>query len=86
MQVISDRQEMSSLAIVLINYPNLEVQQALKLARPICTDICDKTNWMKNSEWKKPNKGFVFCCKINDFEKSFNYKYLFKGRRKILKG
>ncbi|XP_045453480.1 uncharacterized protein LOC123662721 [Melitaea cinxia] len=61
-KVISDRQEMSSLAIVLINYPNLEVQQALVLIRSICTDICAKTNWMKNSEWKKPNKGFVFCC------------------------
>lgn len=86
MQVISDRQEMSSLAIVLINYPNLEVQQALVLIRSICTDICAKTNWMKNSEWKKPNKGFVFCCKIKDFEKYFNYKNLFKGSRKILKG
>nr|XP_026491833.1 hemicentin-1-like [Vanessa tameamea] len=81
-KVVINYQEESSLAIIFINIPNLTSQQALIFMK--CKDVCHKTKWMRNPAWTNVEKGFVFCCKIRDFEKAFNYRHLFRSKGAIL--
>ncbi|XP_050355253.1 hemicentin-1-like [Nymphalis io] len=82
-KVVINYQEGTSLAIIFINVPNLTSQQALFFMN--CKDICHETEWMRNPAWHDVKKGFVFCCKIRDFEKAFDYRKLFRVSGAVLK-
>ncbi|XP_046970806.1 hemicentin-1-like [Vanessa cardui] len=82
-KVIINYQEQTSLAIIFINIPNLTSQRALMFMK--CRDICHETKWMKNPGWHDVERGFVYCCRIRDFEKAFGYRHLFRSRGAVLK-
>ncbi|CAH2087946.1 unnamed protein product [Euphydryas editha] len=75
-KVIINLQEEEALAIIQVNIPNLRATEAS--SHVLCADICDEIEWMINPEWRNVEKGFTYCCRLQDFTKAFDYDYIFK--------
>ncbi|XP_052744751.1 hemicentin-1 [Bicyclus anynana] len=59
------------LAVIHVNVPNLTLSTALSYI--LCEDICNTIPWMMYEHWRDLDKGFIYCCKLKDFEEAFDY-------------
>ncbi|XP_026751605.2 hemicentin-1-like [Galleria mellonella] len=74
-KVVQNPPTRQSLAIIKVNIPDMDPRDAYK--HMLCTDICENISWMRNKAWKDTTKGFVYCCKIRDFERAFGFNNYF---------
>ncbi|XP_052744534.1 hemicentin-1 [Bicyclus anynana] len=59
------------LAVIHVNVPDLTLSTASSYI--LCKDICNTIPWMMYEHWQDVDKGFIYCCSIEDFEKAFDY-------------
>lgn len=66
-KVVYDSVGNAGVAFVTINNPHLK---KLEKDYVICEDICNEISWVN---WKrdKYDKGYTYCCKIDDFRQAF---------------
>lgn len=77
-QVIQDPTSQQSLAIVQINVPDLHPADVSKYV--LCDDVCDRIEWMRDPNWHDVNRGYIYCCSLEDFEDKFkSFKGIFES-------
>ncbi|CAH2979360.1 unnamed protein product [Chilo suppressalis] len=82
-KVVQNPATRSSLAIVQLNIPDLDISEALSYM--VCRDICRDIPWMaEEMTWRDPSLGFTFCCSLQEFEAAFHMKNSFGNNRRIL--
>ncbi|KAM3966005.1 hemicentin-2-like [Aphomia sociella] len=74
-KVVQNPPSRETLAIIQVNVPDMDRRDAHK--HMLCPDICHNIPWMKNKDWQDTSKGFVYCCRIRDFERAFGFKNYF---------
>lgn len=50
----------------------------------LCPDICNQIKWMNGTKWNNVDKGYIYCCSLDEFEKSFNFNAIFEPHYSVL--
>lgn len=75
-KIIYDMEEKTGEAIIVVNNPYLKEISAEYL---LCEDICSGIKWL-NMKRRTINKGYVYCCEMEQFLKSTGIENVFNER------
>lgn len=63
-KILYDSENNKGIVFIVINNPFEFVQK-----QEFCENICKRANW-HGQNWSNITAGYVFCCSVNDFQKS----------------